>query len=83
MQLQGEERKWRHVGSINEYDTLVAKYPFDEWKWGGTYNNVNPMTLSILNWNRGVRVTFKHFYPQGTYTAHTARSPHPARTQMG
>jgi hypothetical protein len=80
LRLKEEERKWRRVGSINEYDALVAKYPFDEWKWGGTYNNINPMPLSILNWNRGVRVTFKHFYPQGTpHTPHTPHT-HTART---
>jgi hypothetical protein len=53
------------VGTISEYDALVAQYPFAEWKWGGTYNNVNPMPLIVVQWNRGLRVTFKNPYPQG------------------
>lgn len=57
-------RAWTNVGTLADYDTLIVDYPTNNYEWAVTYNaTINPVTIN--GWNRGLRISGKHLYPQG------------------
>ncbi|KAM3140630.1 hypothetical protein pb186bvf_007228 [Paramecium bursaria] len=62
---QSDDRQIVQVGTISQLDDLLQKYPTDKFQYYGLYNNLNPMKIIINRWNRGIRVSFPEFYPQG------------------
>ncbi|KAM3140635.1 hypothetical protein pb186bvf_007233 [Paramecium bursaria] len=62
---QSDERQIVIIGTLIQIDDLLVKYPATQFKYYLRYNNLNPNKIIINNWNRGRRVSFPEFYPQG------------------
>eukprot|EP01095_Lingulamoeba_sp_RSL-Kostka_P008469 TRINITY_DN2847_c0_g1_i1.p1 TRINITY_DN2847_c0_g1~~TRINITY_DN2847_c0_g1_i1.p1 ORF type:complete len:198 (-),score=59.27 TRINITY_DN2847_c0_g1_i1:36-629(-) len=63
-----EERKWKKIGKMMDWETLQNTYSMDEYEWGVKYNTNYARVVDVTTWNRGIRITIRHPYPQGDST---------------
>jgi len=53
------------VGTCDEIEQLMKDYPVTRFKYYATYNNLNPLPIVVNWWNKGLRIMFTDFYPEG------------------
>ncbi len=49
---------------MNDYQEVLKKYPYTEYQYGVFYNGIIHQ-VCINTWNKGVRISTIHTYPQG------------------
>ncbi len=64
-QKENSSKSWGKVGTLGEVEEIMKKYPTTEYTYGMNHNNSNIEEVAIHTWNKGIRVFFKYFYPQG------------------
>lgn len=61
----GMDRRWIHVGNLNDYFGLLNQYPLTQWEYGVTYNTQTILPIVVSFWNRGYRVMGQYDYMVG------------------
>lgn len=61
----GGAKPWTHIGNLNDFFALNARYPFTHWEYGVTYNTRSILPVVFSNWNGGWRVVGQYDYMIG------------------
>ena len=52
-----------HIGTLDDFDKIILKYPLTEYEFYATYNTKTPTPIEVSMWNRGIRVYYRNFVP--------------------